>query len=79
MDLVDSSLMASHGGAIRCWIRILKINDTYKILPNDDLEQEISPNTNSNPWKSLGDDPATEIRLHPSGKKLVVIRIAGTR
>lgn len=70
--------MASHGGAIRCWDLDIKKSMTLKILPNDDLEQEISPNTNSNLWKSLGDDPAFEIRFAPVRKKLVVIHIAGT-
>ncbi|HEX8045020.1 glycosyltransferase family 2 protein [Rhizobium sp.] len=51
---------------------------TLKILPNDDLERTISPEAISSLWKSLGDDPAFEIRFAPVRKKLVVIHIAAT-
>lgn len=49
---------------------------TIKIFPNDDLERETSAGANSNLWKSMGDDPAFEIRFSPVRKKLVVIHIA---
>lgn len=51
---------------------------TIKIFPNDDLERETSAGSNSNLWKSMGDDPAFEIRFSPVRKKLVVIHIAAT-
>jgi len=51
---------------------------TIKIFPNDDLERETSAGANSNLWKSIGDDPAFEIRFSPVRKKLVVIHIAAT-
>ncbi|MBB3609073.1 glycosyltransferase family 2 protein [Rhizobium sp. BK602] len=51
---------------------------TIKIFPNDDLEREISAGANSNLWKSIGDDPAFEIRFSPVRKKLVVIHIVAT-
>lgn len=51
---------------------------TIKIFPNNDLEREISAGANSNLWKSIGDDPAFEIRFSPVRKKLVVIHIVAT-
>ncbi|WFU10121.1 glycosyltransferase family 2 protein [Rhizobium sp. CB3090] len=51
---------------------------TLKILPNDDLQREISPDADANLWKSLGDDPAFEIRFAPFRRRLVVIHIAST-
>ncbi|MFK0163906.1 glycosyltransferase family 2 protein [Rhizobium sp. NPDC090279] len=49
-----------------------------KIIPNADLERETSADANSNLWKSLGDDPAFEIRFSPVRKKLVVIHVVAT-
>ncbi|MEF0939159.1 glycosyltransferase family 2 protein [Rhizobium sp. BR 362] len=51
---------------------------TLKILPNADVQREISPGAGANLWKSLGDDPAFEIRFAPVRKRLVVVHIAGT-
>ncbi len=48
---------------------------TLKIIPNADLEREISADADLSLWKSLGDDPAFEIRFAPMRKKLVVIHI----
>ena len=48
---------------------------TLKILPNADLEREISADAGSNLWKSLGDDPAFEIRFSPLRKRLLVLHI----
>ncbi|MGY5779210.1 glycosyltransferase family 2 protein [Rhizobium sp. LEGMi135b] len=49
---------------------------TLKIVPNADLEREISAGADLNLWKSLGDDPAFEIRFPPVRKRLIVIDIA---
>ena len=51
---------------------------TLKILPNADLERKLPADANSNLWKSVGDDPAFEIRFPPVRKRLVVIHIAAT-
>jgi len=51
---------------------------TLKILPNADLEREIATDANSNLWKSLGDDPAFEIRFSPVRKRLLVLHIVAT-
>lgn len=51
---------------------------TLKILPNADLEREIPTDANSNLWKSLGDDPAFEIRFSPVRKRLLVLHIVAT-
>ncbi|MBB3382566.1 MULTISPECIES: glycosyltransferase family 2 protein [unclassified Rhizobium] len=51
---------------------------TLKIIPNADLEREISAGAHLGQWKSLGDDPAFEIRFSPLRKKLVVIHVAAT-
>ncbi|MBB4570509.1 glycosyltransferase family 2 protein [Rhizobium leucaenae] len=51
---------------------------TLKILPNNDVQREIPPGAGANLWKSLGDDPAFEIRFAPVRKRLVVVHIAGT-
>ncbi|MGV1757992.1 glycosyltransferase family 2 protein [Rhizobium sp. A22-96] len=47
-----------------------------KILPNADLERAIAVGAGSDLWKSLGDDPAFEIRFSPVRKRLLVIHIA---
>jgi GT2 family glycosyltransferase len=49
-----------------------------KILPNADLKREIATDSDSNLWKSLGEDPAFEIRFSPVRKKLLVVHIAAT-
>ncbi|ENN85916.1 glucosyll transferase family protein [Rhizobium freirei PRF 81] len=51
---------------------------TLKILPNTDLEREITTSADSNLWKSQGDDPAFEIRFSPVRKRLLVLHIAAT-
>ena len=51
---------------------------TLKIIPNADLEREISADADLSLWKSLGDDPAFEIRFLPMRKKLVVIHVVAT-
>ena len=48
---------------------------TLKIIPNADLERGISADAGSNLWKSLGDDPAFEIRFSPLRKRLLVLHI----
>lgn len=51
---------------------------TLKILPNADVEREIAAGADSNLWKSIGDDPAFEIRFSPVRKRLLVVHIAAT-
>ncbi|TXI01870.1 MAG: glycosyltransferase [Rhizobium sp.] len=49
---------------------------TLKIVPNTDLERDISAGEQPGSWTSLGDDPAFELRFSPVRKRLVVIDIA---
>ncbi|NEI69717.1 glycosyltransferase [Rhizobium lusitanum] len=49
---------------------------TLKIVPNADLEREISADAPPDLWTSVGDDPAFEIRFSPVRKRLLVIHIA---
>ena len=51
---------------------------TLKIIPNADLEREVSVDANADLWKSLGDDPAFEIRFSPVRKKLLVLHVVAT-
>ncbi|NLR95689.1 glycosyltransferase [Rhizobium sp. P38BS-XIX] len=46
-----------------------------KILPNSDLERDTAAHGASDLWKSLGDDPAFEIRFSPLRKRLLVIHL----